>query len=184
MVKMQWGVNAPMVRTYGQDVIELLAPAGDMSCLHAAVRGGADAVYLGLPDFNARRNADNFTLETLAEACTYAHLRGVSIYVTLNTEILAGELPRAVELAVSAYEAGADAFITGEAKHSDFVAAKNAGFTLVVCGHFETEDIAVAPLAALLKREVPGVTFIECHKSPVNHIYIGVEKFYRLWYHT
>ncbi len=65
---------------------------------------------------------------------------------------------------------GADAFITGEAKHSDFVAAKNAGFTLVVCGHFETEDIAVAPLAALLKREVPGVTFIECHKSPVNHI--------------
>ncbi|MBQ8549902.1 MAG: Nif3-like dinuclear metal center hexameric protein [Clostridia bacterium] len=65
---------------------------------------------------------------------------------------------------------GADAYITGEAKHSDFVAAKNAGFTLMVCGHFETEDIAVAPLAALLKREVPGVEFIECHKSPVNHI--------------
>ena len=65
---------------------------------------------------------------------------------------------------------GADAFITGEAKHSDFVAAKNAGFTLMVCGHFETEDIAIAPLAALLTREVPGVEFIECHKSPVNHI--------------
>ncbi len=65
---------------------------------------------------------------------------------------------------------GADAYITGEAKHSDFVAAKNAGFTLMVCGHFETEDISVAPLAALLKREVPGVEFIECHKSPVEHI--------------
>ena len=65
---------------------------------------------------------------------------------------------------------GADAYMTGEAKHSDYVAAKNAGFTLVVCGHFETEDIAVAPLVELLKKEVPGVEFIECHKSPVQHI--------------
>ena len=70
-----------MVRAYGQDMIELLAPAGSMACLHAAVRGGADAVYLGLQDFNARRNADNFTLESLKEACEYAHLRGVKVFV-------------------------------------------------------------------------------------------------------
>ena len=67
-------------------------------------------------------------------------------------------------------KSGADAYITGEAKHSDFVAAKNAGFTLMVCGHFETENIAVPHLAALLTKEVPGVEFIECHLSPVNHI--------------
>ena len=48
--------------------VELLAPAGNMAALHAAVAGGADAVYLGLETFNARRGADNFTLETLREA--------------------------------------------------------------------------------------------------------------------
>ena len=56
--------------------MELLAPAGNMSALHAAVRAGADAVYLGLESFNARRGADNFTIATLKEACDYAHLRG------------------------------------------------------------------------------------------------------------
>lgn len=100
-----------MVRAYGQDVIELLAPAGNAACLRAAVRAGADAVYLGLQDFNARRNADNFTLETLGEACAYAHMRGVSVFVALNIEILPGEFDRAVELAQAAYRAGADAFI-------------------------------------------------------------------------
>ena len=49
--------------------VELLAPAGNMIALHAAVSAGADAVYLGASSFNARRSADNFTLETLREAC-------------------------------------------------------------------------------------------------------------------
>lgn len=90
---------------------ELLAPAGNMTCLHAAVSAGADAVYLGADHFNARRSADNFTLETLAEACDYAHLRDVKIYLTLNTVILPSELPDALELARQAYRAGVDAFI-------------------------------------------------------------------------
>lgn len=91
--------------------IELLAPAGNMTALHAAVRAGANAVYLGLGAFNARRSADNFTLESLEEACRYAHLRGVSVYVTLNTAILPEEIDEALELARQAYRAGADAFI-------------------------------------------------------------------------
>ena len=65
--------------------VELLAPAGNMACLHAAVQAGADAVYLGAGHFNARRGADNFTFDDLAQACDYAHLRGVKIYLTLNT---------------------------------------------------------------------------------------------------
>ena len=56
--------------------VELLAPAGNMACLHAAVQAGADAVYLGAGHFNARRGADNFTFDDLAQACDYAHLRG------------------------------------------------------------------------------------------------------------
>ncbi|MDU5612786.1 MAG: U32 family peptidase, partial [Slackia sp.] len=76
--------------------IELLAPAGDAECLRAAVAAGADAAYLGLDDFNARRNAGNFTLETLREACDFAHLRGVRIYLAINVEILPGEEERAL----------------------------------------------------------------------------------------
>jgi U32 family peptidase len=91
--------------------IELLAPAGNQAALHAAVTAGADAVYLGLGSFNARRNAENFTYESLGEACAYAHARGVRIYVALNTAILPGELPSALECARQAWRAGADAFI-------------------------------------------------------------------------
>ena len=90
---------------------ELLAPAGSLECLHAAVTAGADAVYLGLDEFNARRNADNFTLDNLADACDYAHLRGVAVYVTMNVEILPNELDRAVDYARRAHAAGADALI-------------------------------------------------------------------------
>lgn len=91
--------------------VELLAPAGNVSALHAAVQGGADAVYLGLDSFNARRGADNFTLETLAEACDYAHLRGVRVYIAFNTAIMPSELARALETVRQAYRCGADAFI-------------------------------------------------------------------------
>lgn len=91
--------------------VELLAPAGTPEALHAAVAAGADAVYLGLEAFNARRNAGNFSLEALREACAYAHLRGVSVYVALNTVILPDEVTDALECARQAYRAGADAFI-------------------------------------------------------------------------
>ena len=91
--------------------MELLAPAGDMTCLHAAVRAGADAVYLGAQEFNARRGAGNFSLDQLHEACRYAHLRGVRIYLTVNTVMLEREMPAAVELVRQAYRRGVDAFI-------------------------------------------------------------------------
>ena len=91
--------------------LELLAPAGNMACLHAAVQAGANAVYLGCEDFNARRGADNFTLENLSQACDYAHLRGVSVYMTVNIAVLPEETKRAVELVRQAWRRGVDAFI-------------------------------------------------------------------------
>ena len=91
--------------------VELLAPAGNPTCLHAAVQAGADAVYLGLESFNARRGAGNFTLKTLREGCDYAHLRGVRIYLTLNTVIMDSELKAALECTRQAWRAGVDAFI-------------------------------------------------------------------------
>ncbi len=94
-----------------QSPVELLAPAGNMTALHAAIAAGADAVYLGLDSFNARRNAENFTLETLGEACDFAHLRGASVYVALNIVVLPDEMDAALECARQAWRAGADAFI-------------------------------------------------------------------------
>ena len=75
---------------------ELLAPAGNFDALRAAVCAGADAVYLGLDVFNARRGADNFTMKTLRQACDYAHLRGVKVYLTFNTIIFESEMNKAL----------------------------------------------------------------------------------------
>ena len=74
--------------------MELMSPAGSMEGILAAVRGGADAVYFGTGDFNARRNAKNLEGEELAEAFRYCRLRGVRTYVTVNTLVTDGELSR------------------------------------------------------------------------------------------
>ena len=73
-------------------MLELLAPAGSMESVTAAVQNGADAVYLGYGDFNARRNAKNFTHEEAAAAVSYCHLRGAKVFLTLNT-LLTGSCP-------------------------------------------------------------------------------------------
>lgn len=65
---------------------ELLAPAGGMPVLDAALTAGADAVYLGLKHFNARNGARNFTPDELAQACAKAKKTGAKVYLTLNTD--------------------------------------------------------------------------------------------------
>ncbi|NTV88775.1 MAG: U32 family peptidase [Clostridiales bacterium] len=91
--------------------IELLAPAGDMEAFRAAVENGADAVYLGGKLFNARQSAGNFEDEELGEAIRYAHVRGVNVYLTMNTLIDGSEMEQAVEYAGKAYYMGIDAII-------------------------------------------------------------------------
>ena len=90
---------------------EVLAPAGSPECLTAAVRCGAAAVYLGVEEFNARRNAHNFTIDSLSEAVAYCHARGVAVHLTLNTLLREEEIDRAVEVAVKAAACGVDALI-------------------------------------------------------------------------
>ena len=90
---------------------EVLAPAGSPECLTAAVRCGAAAVYLGVEEFNARRNAHNFTIDSLKEAVAYCHTRGVAVHLTLNTLLREDEIDRAVEVAVAAAQCGVDALI-------------------------------------------------------------------------
>ena len=91
--------------------MELLSPAGSREAVTAAVQSGAGAVYLGFGDYNARRGAQNFTRESLAEAVAYCHVRGVKVYLTLNTLLSDGELPGAVEEARFASEVGVDAVL-------------------------------------------------------------------------
>ena len=90
---------------------EILAPVGGEEQLLAAVRCGADAVYLGPKDFNARRNAANFDEEALCRAARYCRTRGVKLYVTVNTLILDGEMPALEETAETVARAGADGVI-------------------------------------------------------------------------
>lgn len=92
-------------------MIELLAPAGNEECFFAAINNGADAVYLGLNSFSARKNAGNFTRDNIRFYVSYAHAVGVKVYVALNTLIKDCELEDFIAAAKTAYEAGADALI-------------------------------------------------------------------------
>lgn len=92
--------------------IELLAPAGGPDQFRAALAAGADAIYCGVGNnFNARRGADNFDLNTFEEACREAHIAGVRVYVTLNVLIKENEMHDALELVRNCAQHGADAFI-------------------------------------------------------------------------
>ena len=92
-------------------MLELLAPAGSMEAVTAAVQNGADAVYLGYGDFNARRNAKNFTGDEAAAAVSYCHLRGVKVFLTLNTLLTDRELAGAAQEAAQASAMGVDAVL-------------------------------------------------------------------------
>ena len=92
-------------------MLELLSPAGSVDALRAAVCNGADAVYLGVEDFNARHGAKNFKLDDLAESVRYCHVRGVQVHLTLNTLVSDRELPAAAKTIAAAAKAGIDAFI-------------------------------------------------------------------------
>ncbi len=92
-------------------MLELLSPAGSPEAVIAAVQNGADAVYLGMGDFNARRGAKNFTNEEFEKAVTYCRVRGCKVYVTLNTLVNDREIGAAVDDARLASSCGADGII-------------------------------------------------------------------------
>ncbi|WP_406661762.1 DUF3656 domain-containing protein [Methanolobus sp. ZRKC3] len=90
---------------------EILAPAGDMDSLLGALKGKADAVYLGVGDLNARQGAKNFTLDELEDAIDLAHLRNVKVFLALNIPIKQNELQTALDVVDEAYSYGIDAII-------------------------------------------------------------------------
>ncbi|WP_304159202.1 U32 family peptidase [Fusobacterium ulcerans] len=91
--------------------MKIVAPAGNMERFYAAVKAGAQEIYMGLKGFGARRNAENFTLEEYKEALDYAHKRGVRIFLTLNTIMMEKEMDFLYENLKVLYEHGLDAVI-------------------------------------------------------------------------
>ncbi|WP_232380862.1 peptidase U32 family protein [Paenibacillus tianjinensis] len=100
---------------------ELLAPAGSMEALKAAISNGCDAVYLGMQKFGARAYSSNFDLESLQEAVTYAHLRDVKIYVAMNTIVFENEVEEMKEQIRQLNEIGVDGIIVQDLAAFDYI---------------------------------------------------------------
>lgn len=91
--------------------MKILSPAGNFECLKMAINNGADEVYLGINNFNARNNIDGFTLENLEEAVNYAHIFNVKINLAINILFSDNELQEALFAVIKAYNLGVDSFI-------------------------------------------------------------------------
>jgi putative protease len=153
---------------------ELLSPAGGMESLRAAVENGADAVYMGGRGFNARRNAENFGEGELMEAIAYAHVRGVNVYITMNTLVSDSEMAEAVDAAGRMYEAGADALIVQDLGFASLLRRHLPGLPLHLSTQgtvYSAEGIsALAPLGfsrVILARELTLEDIRRAAASPV-----------------
>ena len=100
---------------------ELLAPAGNMEALKAAIASGCDAIYLGMQKFGARAYSENFDYEALKEAVDYAHLRDVLIYVTMNTIVFEAEIAEMKEQLHKLNEIGVDGVIVQDLAVFDYI---------------------------------------------------------------
>ena len=94
--------------------IELLSPAGDLERLKFALLYGADAVYIGGQDYSLRANANNFSIEEIKEACTFAHNLGKKVYLTLNIVFHNEDLDGVYDFIKKVVDAKIDAFIVSD----------------------------------------------------------------------
>ena len=109
---------------------ELLAPAGGPEAFYAAAEAGADAVYLGGELFSARAGADNFSRDELRRAVLYAHLRGIKVYVTVNTLLFDREITSFLSAIAFLAEVGVDALIVADAGGAALISAHFPGLVL------------------------------------------------------
>lgn len=146
-------------RKYGAP--ELLAPAGTLDALLAALDAGADAVYTGAGAFNARAAADDLTCEELAWACGVAHGRGARVYVTMNIFLRDDELDECVALARRVLDAGADALIVADAGLCRRLREEIPGVEI----HLSTQAGVHAPAGAVLAAEQLGASRVTCGRE-------------------
>lgn len=129
---------------------ELLIPVGGIPQLIAAVENGADAVYLGGNAFNARINADNFDIASMEKAVDFCHLRGVKVYVTLNTLMRDNHLAPALSYAKNLYKIGVDALIIQDLGLGQLIKETMPDFEM----HLSTQGTIFGPGGANLAKKL------------------------------
>jgi putative protease len=129
---------------------EVLAPAGDMDCVRAAIENGADAVYFGVQKWNARARATNFALEELTDLFALLHLRGVKGFVTFNTLVFSNELEEAGRTLEKIIAAGPDAFIVQDLGIARLIHEMAPGVPL----HASTQTTTTSPEQMELLQEL------------------------------
>ena len=146
--------------------IEVLAPAGNYQSFLSAINNGADAVYLGLNDFNARGNIENFTTNNLQEVVKKAHLFGVKVYMTLNTLVQDSEIEDVLALVRKSIDFKVDAFIV-----------QDVGLAHLLSNTFEGIELHASTQMGLQNLE--GVEFVKklgysrvvlARETPINEI--------------
>ncbi len=115
--------------------MELLAPVGNLDTFYVAVSCGANAVYLGLKNFSARRGADNFSYDELVDVVKYAHVMGVKVYVALNTLVKESELESFFKTVLEVRRANVDAVILQDLFLGKYISARLPDLEL----HFSTQ---------------------------------------------
>lgn len=146
--------------------IELLAPAGSIESLYAAVQAGTDAVYLGGNKFSARAYASNFDNENMAKAVEYCHLYNVKIYVTINTILKQDELDEALEYAKFLYKTGVDALIIQDLGFANLIRKNLPDFEL----HASTQMTIHNAEGALFLKELGFKRIVLSRELSLNEI--------------
>ncbi|MCI5744948.1 MAG: U32 family peptidase, partial [Erysipelotrichaceae bacterium] len=151
------------------DKIELLAPAGNMECLKAAIHNGADAIYIGGSNFSARAYADNFTNEQIVEAIKYAHIYGVKIYVSVNITIYDDEINDVIDFIDFLYLNDVDALIVSDLGLIDIIKKRYKDLDIHVSTQLNTH--CLWQIKMLEELNVSRVVLArECSLSTIKHI--------------
>ncbi|MCY6483548.1 U32 family peptidase [Clostridium aestuarii] len=146
--------------------IELLAPAGSMESLYAAVQNGADAIYVGGTKFSARAYASNFDEENMIEAVEYCHLYDVKIYVTANILIKENEISEAMDYIKFLYEIGVDALIIQDTGLAELIKRNFPDFEI----HASTQMTVHNPEGALLLKKLGFSRIVLSRELSLNEI--------------
>lgn len=143
-------------------MIELLAPVGSQKSFYSAINSGANAVYLGLSDFSARKNAENFNSDNINFFVSYAHALNVKVYLTVNTIIKDDEINEFLKTIAVAYSAGVDAFILQDVFFARILKEKFSDIVLHLSTQGGVNEVGGAQIALLegfsrviLARETP-----------------------------
>ena len=147
-------------------MIEILAPAGDEKSFYSAISSGANAVYLGLSNFSARKNATNFNIDNLKFYIDYAHFFGARVYVAMNTLIKNSELNEFLKNVVNAHNLGVDAIILHDIFLGKVIKEKCPQITL----HLSTQAGVCNVYGAKLAKKYGFSRVILARETPIDSI--------------